>query len=54
MLLKEWQNLIIEHIRGCDGIELRKSDFAVSINKRLLVDMANTDIERGWAVSISR
>jgi hypothetical protein len=33
-------------IMGCDGrsggIELRKSDFTVSINKRLLIDTANT------------
>ena len=46
MLLKERQNLIIEYISGCDGcfggIELRKSDFAVGINKRLLIDTANT------------
>jgi transposase len=51
-----------EHISGCDGsfgdIELRKSDFAVGINKRLLIDTANTfevaDIEGVLRPQITR
>jgi len=46
MLLKEWQNLVIEHVSSCDGcfcgIELCKGNFAVSINKCLLIDTPDT------------
>ncbi len=46
MCLKEWQNLVIEHVGCCDGcfggVELRKGDLAVSIDKRLLIDTPYT------------
>jgi len=54
LLLKKWQNLIVQYISSRDWclgcIELAESNFAVSVNKRLLVDTAYafevTDIER--------